>query len=78
MIFYSKFIIKKISVIKIKRYATGIMRIKIEDYLKEYNKGKGYSYIFSSAPEFMYLKDTTYNITEDLINGLNKLYPKKQ
>jgi outer membrane protein len=51
---------------------------KIEDYLKEYNKGKGYSYIFSSAPEFMYLKDTTYNITEDLIKGLNKLYPKKQ
>jgi outer membrane protein len=51
---------------------------KIEDYLKEYNKGKGYAYIFSSAPEFMYLKDSTYNITEDLTKGLNKLYPKKQ
>ena len=51
---------------------------KIEAYLTEYNKDKGYSYIFSSAPEFMYLKDSTYNITDDLTKGLNKLYPKKQ
>jgi len=50
---------------------------KIEDFLKEYNKDKGYSYIFSSAPEFMYLKDSTYNITSELVIGLNKLYPKK-
>lgn len=50
---------------------------KIEAYLKDYNKDKGYSYVFSSAPEFMYLKDSTYNITEDVIKGLNKLYPKK-
>jgi outer membrane protein len=51
---------------------------KNEAYLKEYNKDKGYAYIFSSAPEFMYLKDSTYNITDDLTKGLNKLYPKKQ
>lgn len=51
---------------------------KIEDYLKEYNKDKGYAYVFSSAPEFMYLKDSVYNITNDLVKGLNKLYPKKQ
>ncbi|MBR2647506.1 MAG: OmpH family outer membrane protein [Sediminibacterium sp.] len=51
---------------------------KIEDYLKEYNKDKGYAYVFSSAPEFMYLKDSAYNITNDLVKGLNKLYPKKQ
>ncbi len=51
---------------------------KIEDYLKEYNKDKGYAYIFSSAPEFMYLKDSAFNITDDLVSGLNKLYPKKQ
>ena len=49
---------------------------KIEDYLKEYNKDKGYSYIFSSAPEFMYMTDSTYNITSELVRGLNKLYPK--
>lgn len=51
---------------------------KIEDYLKEYNKDKGYAFIFSSAPEFMYLKDSTYNITNDVVNGLNKLYPIKK
>ena len=51
---------------------------KIEDYLKEYNKDKGYAFIFSSAPEFMYLKDSTYNITNDVVNGLNKLYPVKK
>ncbi len=50
---------------------------KIEDYLKEYNKDKGYAFIFSSAPEFMYLKDSTYNITDEVVKGLNKLYPKK-
>lgn len=50
---------------------------KIETYLTEYNKDKGYAFIFSSAPEFMYLKDTAYNITEDVVKGLNKLYPKK-
>lgn len=50
---------------------------KIEDFLKEYNKDKGYAYIFSSAPEFMYLKDSAFNITDDLVKGLNKLYPKK-
>lgn len=50
---------------------------KIEDYLKEYNKDKGFAYVFSSAPEFMYLKDSVYNITDDVIKGLNKLYPKK-
>lgn len=51
---------------------------KIEDFLTTYNKDKGYAYVFSSAPEFMYLKDSAYNITPDLVNGLNKLYPKKQ
>ncbi len=50
---------------------------KIEAYLKEYNKDKNFSYVFSSSPEFMYLKDSAYNITDDVIQGLNKLYPKK-
>ena len=50
---------------------------KIEDYLVEYNKDKGFAYVFSSAPEFMYLKDSAYNISNDVVKGLNKLYPKK-
>ncbi len=54
------------------------IRKKIEDYLKEYNKGKGYTYIISYEPNsFIYVRDTTYNITPDLIKGLNALYKKK-
>ncbi|MBX9892258.1 MAG: OmpH family outer membrane protein [Chitinophagaceae bacterium] len=49
---------------------------KIEDYLKVYNAQKGYSYIFSSAPEFMYFKDTVYNITDEVVKGLNQQYKK--
>ncbi|HEX3025194.1 MAG TPA: OmpH family outer membrane protein, partial [Chitinophagaceae bacterium] len=51
---------------------------KIEDYLKEYNKGKGYSYIFASSPDLIYYKDTVYNITNDLLKGLNEMYKKKK
>lgn len=51
---------------------------KIEDYLTEYNKDKGYAYIFSSSADLMYYKDTAYNITKDVVNGLNRLYKKKK
>lgn len=50
---------------------------KIEDYLKDYNKDKGFSYIMTNAPDLIYLKDTAYNITSDLIVGLNSQYKKK-
>jgi outer membrane protein len=50
---------------------------KIEDYLKEYNKDKGYAFIFSNSVDLMYLKDSSYNITTDLVRGLNALYKKK-
>ena len=50
---------------------------KIEDYLKDYNKDKGFSYIMTNAPDLVYLKDTAYNITNDLIAGLNSQYKKK-
>lgn len=51
---------------------------KIEDYLIEYNKDKGYAYIFSSSADLMYYKDTAYNITKEVVNGLNRLYKKKK
>lgn len=51
---------------------------KIEEYLKEYNKDRKYSYVLSYEPDFIFLKDTTYNITNDLVDGLNAGYkPKK-
>ena len=42
----------------------------IEDYIKVYNSNKYYTIILSnsSAAEFMYYKDSTIDITKDLIN----------
>lgn len=51
---------------------------KIEEFLKEYNKTKGYAYIFSNEAGFMYYRDTVYNITNDLLKGLNEQYAKKK
>jgi outer membrane protein len=54
------------------------IRKKIEDYLKEYNKEKGFNYIISyETNSFIYIRDTAYNITEDLVAGLNAAYKKK-
>ncbi|MBS1628339.1 MAG: OmpH family outer membrane protein [Bacteroidetes bacterium] len=50
---------------------------KIEDYLKTYNKEKGYAYILSNSSDLFYYKDSVYNITNDLVKGLNELYKKK-
>lgn len=46
---------------------------RIENFLKDYNKDGKYSYIFSYEPGFMFYKDSTLNITPDVIAGLNKL-----
>ncbi len=52
---------------------------KIEDYLKEYNKDRTYSFILSNSSDLIYYKDSAYNITADLIKGLNDTYkPKKK
>lgn len=51
------------------------MRKQIEDYLTEYNKDKGYAYILSYEPGFiMYYKDSLYDVTGDLVKGLNAQY----
>jgi outer membrane protein len=52
------------------------VRTKIEEYLKEYNKNNTYSYIFSYEPGFIYYRDTLYNITNDVLKGLNEKYKK--
>ena len=54
------------------------LRKKVEDYLKEYNKEKGYAFILSYEPGFMlYYKDTLYDVTSDVIAGLNEKYKSK-
>jgi len=55
------------------------VRNKIEDYLKKYNKDKGYAFILSYEPGFMlYYRDSLYDITSDVINGLNAEYKAKK
>ena len=55
------------------------VRNKIENYLKEYNKQKGYAFILSYEPGFMlYYKDSVYDITDDVINGLNSEYQQEK
>jgi outer membrane protein len=47
---------------------------RIQNFLKDYNRDGKYSYIFSYEPGFMFYKDSTLNITPDVIEGLNTLY----
>jgi outer membrane protein len=50
------------------------IKTKIEDFLKDYNKRKNYSYIVSYEQGLFYYKDTAYNITADVVKGLNEKY----
>lgn len=53
---------------------------KISDFLKEYNKNRGYAFILGNNSDMLalYYKDTAYDITADVIRGLNELYKKKK
>jgi len=50
------------------------IKTKIEAFLKEYNKDHNFSYIVSYEQGLFYYKDTAYNITPDVIKGLNEMY----
>ena len=51
---------------------------KIEVFLERYNKNKEFAYIFSSNADLMYFKDTAYDITSDIIKGLNSEHVSKK
>lgn len=53
------------------------VKSKVEDYLKEYNRDKGYAYILAYEPGFIFYRDSALNITSDIISGLNDKYKKK-
>ena len=53
------------------------VKTKIEDFLKGYNNDKGFAYIFAYEPGLFYYRDTAFNITGDVIKGLNESYKKK-
>ena len=50
---------------------------KIEVFLLKYNSNKTFSYIFSSNSDLMYYKDTAYDVTSDIIKGLNGEHKSK-
>jgi outer membrane protein len=54
------------------------VKSRIEGFLADYNASKGYNYIFANDQGLFYYKDTAYNITADVIKGLNGLYTKKK
>jgi outer membrane protein len=53
------------------------IKLKIEDFFKKYNQEKKYSYIVSYEQGLFYFKDTAYNITADVVKGLNEMYKTK-
>lgn len=47
-------------------------------FLEEYNKDKKYTFIFSfsTAMDVLFYKDKSFDITNDVVDGLNKAYKK--
>lgn len=52
------------------------LKKKINAFLTNYNTTKNYSYIFSysSSINVLFYKDTAYNITNEVVDGLNQAY----
>ncbi len=51
---------------------------QIKKYCIEFNKDGKYSFIIANEPGLVYYKDTAYNVTSDLLKGLNALYEKQK
>ena len=50
------------------------LRDSIQHYLAKYNKNKKYSIIFSKQGDNLLYTDNSYDITKEVIAGLNKAY----
>ena len=50
---------------------------KINAFLKSYNTPKKYDYIMQFEPRLIFYKDSSLNVTDDLVSGLNEMYKKK-
>ena len=62
---------------KLNEKSFGIMegiQKKLKDFLADYNKDKKYMYIFTTGTglDYMVFKDSTLNITNDVIKGMNE------
>lgn len=54
------------------------IKTKIENFIRDYNKDGRYNYVLSDDPGLFYYQDTSFNITSDVVSGLNRLYPGKK
>lgn len=50
----------------------------IRKFCAEYNKDKRYTIIISDEPGIVFYKDSSLDITNDLLKGLNEMYVKKK
>ena len=50
------------------------LRDSLQNFLKDYNKDKNYDLILSKAGDNILLGGKKFDITQDVINGLNKRY----
>ena len=48
----------------------------VHNFIARYNKEKGYSFIFSKSGDNLLYAGQAYNITDEVIKGLNKEYKK--
>jgi outer membrane protein len=54
------------------------LRRSLEDFLEKYNKDRKYTYIIAYEQGLFYYKDSAYNITTEVIRGLNEEYAKNK
>ena len=52
-------------------------RDSIQSFLKRYNKTKKYDYVMIKAGDNLLIANPKYNITNDIVKGLNKRYKVK-
>lgn len=55
------------------------VQTKMKTFLKKYNEDKRYTYIltYGTGLDYMIYRDTTLNITPDVIKGMNKMFAAK-
>ncbi len=55
------------------------MQTKLKAFLNAYNKDKKYTYILATGTglDYMFYKDSTKNITAEVVKGLNEVMPQK-
>jgi outer membrane protein len=60
------------------KFMDGIQK-ELQLFLDEYNESKAFTYIFTTGNglDYMVYKDTTLNITKDVIEGMNDRYKSK-